>query len=151
MLWAHCQVKWTSKDRRIRCYGHILNLAAQAFLQVSDPSTIEESDESDTQYTLRDLEAWKKFGPIGKLHSFVVRTQRSTQRYQRFLVLSRGKHLARDNCTRWNSFERMISTALKPDVRSAIDRYINEYGSGEGDEVITLSDWEVLEKVRFLH
>ena len=44
----------------------------------------------------------------------------------------------------------MISTALKPDVRSAIDRYINEYGTEEGDEAITPSDWEVLEKVGFL-
>jgi hypothetical protein len=43
----------------------------------------------------------------------------------------------------------MISTALKPDVQSAINRYIDEYGIEEGDEVITSSDWEVLEKVRY--
>jgi hypothetical protein len=42
----------------------------------------------------------------------------------------------------------MISTALKPEVRSVINRYIDKYGTEEGDEVITLSDWEVLEKVR---
>jgi hypothetical protein len=43
----------------------------------------------------------------------------------------------------------MISIALKPDIRSAIDRYLEEYGSEEGDDVITGDDWKVLEKVSF--
>jgi hypothetical protein len=96
-----------------------------------------EAEESD------ELLQYTQSGSIAKLHNFIVRTQRSAQRYQRFLVLSLGKQLPRDNSTRWNSFEKMISSALKPQVRAAIERSIEE---NEEDE-FTQSDWEELQKV----
>lgn len=89
-----------------------------------------------------------KNGPIGKLHNFVVRTQRSTLRYQQFHVLSRGKQLPRDNNTRWNSMEAMISTALQPHVRYAIDEAISQ-NSDKDDDIITSDDWKALQKVRY--
>lgn len=124
------------KEHRIRCYGHILNLAAQAFLQV---------EFRDIDYTVEDSNVGNS--AIGKLHAFVVRMQKSPQRYHQFLVLSRGKSLPRDNSTRWNSFEKMITRALEPEIRVAIDRFSAEQNTPE-QERITLADWLELEKVR---
>ena len=67
---------------------------------------------------------------------------------QRFLALSGGKHLARDNKTRWNSFDKMITTALIPKVHYALDRYIDIHGDAEDRaDRLTPEDWLELEQV----
>jgi hypothetical protein len=64
------------------------------------------------------------------------------------LALSGGKHLARDNKTRWNSFDNMVTTALILKVHNALDRYIDLYGDTD-DRVdrLTAKDWLELEQV----
>jgi hypothetical protein len=61
------------KACRIRCFGHILNLVAQAFLYGEDGASFEQ--ESDI-YGIRgqyeeDLEHWRSKGPVGKLFNIV--------------------------------------------------------------------------------
>jgi hypothetical protein len=136
---------WNVKEHRIRCHGHILNLAAQAFLQVQDPELLEPDNDASVENTCEQVDIWKKHCAIGRLHRFVVRMQKSPQRYHLFLVMSQGKHLPRDNSTRWNSLEKMISTAIE--LRRAIERFQLDDIEQE-DMIITERDWVELEKVR---
>ena len=76
--------------------------------------------------TLSDLEAQKKYRPLGRLYTFVVRIKRSPKKEQAFLEMSRGKHLDQDNKTRQNLYAKIIKTALMPQVRQAINRWFNE-------------------------
>jgi hypothetical protein len=53
--------------------------------------------------TLEDIEEWRKYGPIGKLHNIVVDIQSSPQKIQEFMNMSRKMRPSRDNKTRWGS------------------------------------------------
>lgn len=58
---------------RLRCYGHILNLAAKAFLFGKDANAFEsllpDVDAQGREELL--LTEWRKKGAIGKLHNLV--------------------------------------------------------------------------------
>jgi hypothetical protein len=97
--------------------------------------------------TLRHIEAWRKKGPLGKLHNFVVFIQRSVQRGQKFLTMSHNHRLARGNDTRWSSWYNMLRVALN--LRDAIDGYFNKWMESDcaGDE-LSPEDWVILEKVK---
>jgi hypothetical protein len=67
---AHLLPKLEDPDsRRVRCLGHIINLAAKAFLFGKDADAFEE--ESETKKKLCKLEAvrelWRKKGPTWKV------------------------------------------------------------------------------------
>ncbi|KAF5512335.1 hypothetical protein CGCA056_v011823 [Colletotrichum aenigma] len=76
--------------RRIRCFGHILNLVSKAFSFGKDSESFER--QSDAYVLLQqdeaDLKHWRKAGPIGKLHNIVNFIRASPQRTQRFKILS---------------------------------------------------------------
>lgn len=78
------------KRRRLRCFGHIVNLCAQAFLIEKDADKV--SKELDTAY--RDGELWKKRGAIGKLRNIVRFIRASPQRRPSFRSISCGGDLA---------------------------------------------------------
>ena len=91
--------------------------------------------------TLKDLAAWTKYGALGKVHKFVVRRQRSPEQYQTFLQMSKGRAIPRDNNTHWNSFARMLSRALEPQVRHAVDRWFIKRPNDQPQvEQITMDD-----------
>ncbi|KAI8412223.1 hypothetical protein FOFC_08853 [Fusarium oxysporum] len=96
-------IQYDPKVHRLRCQGHIINLAAKAFLFVTDNEKLELDDPGVHNVTLKHIEAWRKKGPLGKIHNFVVFIQRSVQRSQKFLTISHNRKLARDNDTRWSS------------------------------------------------
>lgn len=139
-------IHYEAKTHRLRCQGHIINLAAKAFLFVTDNEKLEH-DDSGNNATLKEIKAWRQKGPLGKLHNFVVFIQRSVQRSQRFQVLSRNRKLARDNDTRWSSWYTMLRAALN--LREAIDGYFSKWTEADcaGDE-LSAEDWIVLEKVK---
>jgi hypothetical protein len=74
-------------SRRVRCLGHIINLAAKAFLFGKDADAFEE--DSLTKKQLSKLEAvrelWRKKGPLGKFHNTVSFIRSSPQRREAFL------------------------------------------------------------------
>jgi hypothetical protein len=141
-------IKYDPKTHRLRCQGHILNLAANSFLFVTDNEDLEDDDERELcKVTLKDIEEWRRKGPLGKLHNFIVFIQRSVQRLGKFLDLSRGHHLARDNCTRWNSWERMLTVALA--LRDAIEDYFDQWEDDEcAADKLTDEEWVTLENIR---
>jgi hypothetical protein len=80
--------------RRLRCLGHIINLAAKAFLFGTDSGSFDfEISEMakvrlEVRQALEILAFWRKKGPIGKLHNIIIWTSRSPQRTQAFKSLT---------------------------------------------------------------
>jgi hypothetical protein len=64
-------IEYSAIKNRIQCMGHIINLSAQSFLFVNQTDALEDSD-SDSSITLSDMEKYRRLGPLGKLHNFVV-------------------------------------------------------------------------------
>lgn len=139
-------IQYDPKVHRLRCQGHIINLAARSFLFVNDKETLERDDYGNGA-SLKDIQAWRERGPLSKLHNFVIFIQRSVQRSRKFLVLSGNRRLARDNDTRWSSWYNMLQTALS--LREAIDGYFRKWKEADcaGDK-LDADDWAVLEKIK---
>ncbi|KAI8416722.1 hypothetical protein FOFC_03035 [Fusarium oxysporum] len=140
-------IQYDPKVHRLRCQGQIINLAAKTFLFVTDNEKLERDDSDLHNVTLKHIEAWRKKGPLGRLHNFVVYIQRSVQRSQKFLAISHNRRLARDNDTRWSSWHTMLRAALN--LKDAIDGYFNKWMDADcaGDE-LSLEDWIILEKIK---
>jgi hypothetical protein len=79
-------------SRRVRCLGHILNLAAKAFLFGKDADAFEEDTNSkrNNAHIEKLRELWRKKGPIGKFHNLVLHIRVTPQRREEFLDILRG-------------------------------------------------------------
>jgi hypothetical protein len=127
------------KARRMRCYGHVLNLVARAFLFGKDAESFELESDINGMRGLQeqDLRHWRSKGPIGKLHNIVKFIRSSPQRSEYFKRIAHeqedeGYHLCEEstaelevilnNETRWNSTYMMIERALRKqtDIRAYI-------------------------------
>lgn len=124
------------KARRLRCLGHVINLSAKAFLYGNkvDEFIVSADTLRATVETVKELELWRKRGPVGRLHNIIVFICRSPQRIEAFegllkedgtLFEFRLLKLKADNATRWNSLYTMIERALK--LRERITRYCEQY------------------------
>lgn len=127
---------------RLRCFGHIINLAVMEFLVGKRPRTTDfyrgPSDEG--------VEKWRKRGAIGKLHNIVVYITWTPQRLQTFTTLSEGLRLRHDNDTRWNSWYKMVEWALRPKIRQAVTIFCAQEPALQGD-VLDSSDWVTLAEI----
>ncbi|KAM5527636.1 transposase-like protein [Fusarium oxysporum f. sp. phaseoli] len=81
------------RARRMRCYGHILNLVARAFLYGEDFESFEAESQVFDLLGRRedDLRHWRKKGPVGKLHNVIKFIRSSPQRCELF------KRILREN------------------------------------------------------
>ena len=63
-----------TKNRRLCCLGHVINLAAKAFLFGTNPDAFERELKSVDEYNeeVKERAFWRKRGPIGKLHNVAV-------------------------------------------------------------------------------
>lgn len=122
-------MKYDSKHHRVRCQGHILNLSVHSFLFVTDEENLEDDtlDSNEVREQLKLIDEWRRLGPLGMLHNFIVFLQVSPQRMQRFLKLSKGARLSRDNKTRWNSWAKALKLALSHPLHDAIKAYFEQY------------------------
>ncbi len=145
------KLNYNAKTHRLRCHGHILNLACQSFLFKTDNESITEIEDDGTRKyntTKADITKWRKYGPLGKLHNIVVFIQGSVQREQQFWELSNGLRLARDNSTRWNSWYTMLATALN--LQDAIDKFCKRFTEKEMEQdILNANDWLVIRDIKF--
>ncbi|GKU09855.1 unnamed protein product, partial [Fusarium langsethiae] len=87
-------VDWEAKTRRIRCHGHIVNLAVQAFLFIDSKEAaraalehIEDTDESafGTDFSERikpqRAQGWRRLGPLGKVHNISIHMRENDYRW----------------------------------------------------------------------
>lgn len=158
------------KARRIRCFGHILNLVAKAFLFGEESDAFEiQSDFYDTlgQYE-EGLEHWRRKGPIGKLHNIVKFIRASPQRSEAFRniaqecddsedfifseVSSKELELRQNNTTRWNSTYLMIKRAWEK--QAEIRAYLLSLDLSSAStqlprqDYLTTDDWRLLNDIQ---
>jgi len=108
----------------------------------------EDEEPGKLKQTLKEIDQWRKFGPIGKLHNIVVDIQSSAQRMQEFMALSKQNRPARDNKTRWNSMARIIKTAITSPVYEAINSYVKRHQlEGVGEDELSDEDWAILRNI----
>lgn len=111
--------------RRLRCFGHIVNLVAQAFLFGQDVKAFE-AEEYETME--KAYEIYQKAGPVGIVHFIAVFIRSSSQRREDFARCQGGSEELvpkADNRTRWNSTFYMLQRALA--LRKAIDLFCLQY------------------------
>jgi hypothetical protein len=65
--------------RRLRCLGHVINLAAKAFLFGTEYDAFEKDIKSTKEKSelLQELKLWRKRGPVGRLHNIITYICRS--------------------------------------------------------------------------
>jgi len=146
------RIDWSATSQRIRCLGHILNLIVQAFLFQSenDEETISSYEKKENERGLDESEVKEretfirnKMGVLGKLHNIVVHIRASSNRTQEF-IKNANRMVPLDNCTRWNSWYTMLKVALDPDVKPALQQYIEKYrieGSIEKKDFLSGEEW----------
>lgn len=133
------KVYYDPLPHRLRCLGHIINLAVMEFLIGKRPLTTS----AYLGPSIEQIEQWRKRGAIGKLHNIVMYVTWTPQRLRTFTDLTDGLRLRRDNDTRWNSWYKMVETALRPRVRQAITIFCAQEPALQED-ALNASDWAVL-------
>jgi hypothetical protein len=136
---------WESSHWRLRCLGHIINLAVQAFLfhNVIGMEEMKLYNESEESGELGD-ETKQKFrllGPLGKLHNIIVNIRGSAGCTAEFLELAE-RMIPLDNCTRWNSW--YLSLVVADKHASSIDIYTKNHFAELSEDYLTPQDWKRL-------
>ena len=138
MAYDAWDINYNAKHHRIRCIGHIINLSAQSFLFVDQAEALET--------TQNEMDNWRRLGPLGKLHNFVTHIGRTPQRKKQWKAISRGRNIARDNGTRWNSWDKMLGEAIT--LQKAVDRFFEQHPEKELDlDRLSAEDWTLLANV----
>ena len=157
--------------RRSRCLGHIINLAAKAFIFGSDVEAFEDDIAmiaSDSRLgigetdLIREQQKWRSRGPVGKLHNIVVYIRATTQRRQAFErsvnhvaseIRARGEELnftsemmvILDVATRWNSSYQSIQRCLL--LKRPIQLFLFDFRSELENDWLKEEDWEQLRAI----
>ena len=141
------QISYDPDYHRLRCNGHIINLTAQSFLFQTENEALSNENNTSTfaPPTATEMEQWRQKGPLGKLHNIVVYIQRSPQRIAQFQELSGGRNLSRDNSTRWNSWYKMINTAIQ--LKNAVGLFCMQHQNDQLD-LLSSDEWQDLEKLQ---
>jgi hypothetical protein len=146
-------ISWNPVSQRLRCLGHIINLAVQDFLfkGVLDLSLMESYEEDErngreiTERERRDKESnFRSLGVLGKLHNINVYSRSSAGRISRFKTIV-GRMIPLDNRTRWNSWFISLRTALE--VEPQVDQYVKENQDALEEDTITPKDWKMLRTI----
>ena len=158
-------------ERRMRCYGHILNLVGRAFLYGEDGETFEQESQRllDADLIEDDLRHWRHRGPVGRLRNIIKFIRASPQRSERFQTLaseaddqdawlihqesSRELQLILSNETRWNSTYLMIERALRKQGHLQtflIENQMEEDASKRlpAEDVLHPEDWRLLVELK---
>jgi len=143
-------IEWDPTQLRIRCQGHIINLAVQSFLfkdviDIKQIESYEEDEESGRELSDRQKkekqDTFRRMGVLGKLHNIVVHIRSSAARTKLFVSYA-GRRIPLDNRTRWNSWYHMLTVALKH--RVAVDKYVEENLSMLQKDCLNPQDWQLL-------
>ncbi len=65
-------VLYNTQERRLRCNGHVINLAVQAFLFRKTVNNYEYAENLAISPSDATLNQWRKLGPLGKLHNIII-------------------------------------------------------------------------------
>jgi len=146
------EMQWEAEHWRIRCSGHIINLAIQAFLfyNIFGIEELESHEDREKKGQLKPDEVEQKrakfrlLGPLGQLHNIVVHSRGSPAR-KKLLETLAGRQIPLDNRTRWNSWYLMVEVALE--LHIAIDAYCKEHYSDLEKDYLKPKDWQKLRTI----
>jgi hypothetical protein len=150
---------------RVRCNGHILNLATQTFLfrpkngkgsgdegaaielNISLVASLSTAGRDGSKGSDSVAHDWGAFGALGHPHRLAVWFRSSTERYQDF-VRTVARAIPLDNDTRWNAWFDEIDVALKH--RKELVRWINDNYQSNSKDILSVQHWEELaDSIRF--
>lgn len=149
-------------EQRLRSFGHILNLTAQALLHGDDLDAFERELETDPIDEEEEHRRWRERGAFGKLRNVVVKVNSSTHRRNEFKDIqtrmfgtasdNKPLSLVAGNRTRWHGDLLCMKRGLY--CREAIDLYIARH-SGERasksldltDDVLSNFDWNEIQSL----
>ena len=139
---------------RVRCLGHIINLAAHAFIykqsaeadEIARHNQLSQGKKKDKEEVQTPSE-WRKLGPVGKLFNLVKLIHATNANTNSFKVIT-GCQMPLANTTRWNSWFIMIYKALK--LRKGINQWAHSRKAAQ-DDSLTHDEWrELLNYKNFL-
>jgi hypothetical protein len=129
VLAANMTSAFDTKQLRLRCFGHIINLVVKALLfGNASPSLQEQLGEAGDEGAFN---VWREQGAIGKLHNIFYYITRSDSRRRAFEAAQKVDsseltlQLVRDIGVRWNSTYAMIQRALR--LKDALNRYCKQW------------------------
>lgn len=155
--------------QRLRCAGHVLNLVCKAILYGVDEDCVVEtllsidddthaftavSTFEDTLHTANEqakLLAWRRKGPIGKLHNLILHIKANNRRREVFEAKQRellpdARQVYRaviNGGIRWNSAYDMINRAIK--LKDSLTLYQGHFHADmDSKDVLTHDDWQEL-------
>ena len=150
---------WDPQQRRLRCVGHIINLAVQSFLFAKSKEAVELAitsanssglsiDEELLQKSENDDTAgWIKQPALQRILKFVTSLRHSDKLYNAFKRAA-GKVIRAPNTTRWNSYYNTLEDALE--LKGYYTSFIHDNPALAVYE-LTTADWLLVEQtVAFL-
>ncbi|KJZ70189.1 hypothetical protein HIM_10412 [Hirsutella minnesotensis 3608] len=143
-------IDWDPEVNRLRCMGHIINLAVQAFLfQGSlDSKRCELYDNGEELEGIQKQRVeFRLLGPLGKLHNLVINIRSSSGRTKEFNQLA-GRGIPLDNRTRWNSWYQMLHVATEKGIAGALDTYTKNHFSDLSADYLSPEDWALLRSIK---
>lgn len=157
-LTMHLGNCFNASERRLRCFGHIVNLVVKALLFGKDAEAFERETINAAQIEddFKQLRAWRKKGPVGKIHNIVTHIRRTPQRIATFRSIQQvpgnmnSLLVVADNSTRWNSVYNMLKMAFK--LRTYIEVYVQRQIEADSkstlaDDRLTVDEWIQLEQL----
>lgn len=141
-------VSWDARHNRLRCLGHVLNIAVQAFLFCRN----EEALDTATQRVLNSGSViedaivseggFASHGPLNKVYRLAVAV-RNLALHKEFKDLA-GKVLKLPGETRWNAWYTLLADAIE--CRDAIARIIDRHAQLEAFK-LSRDEWQTLQDV----
>ena len=157
-------IEFNPIKRRLRCFGHVINLIVLASLWGTNLEVFEMEINShrELQHETVELEAWRQKGPLGKLYNIITWITRSPQRRDHLeekVIHALGSDtkalaLVRGDTTRWGSDYDALTRAF--DLREPLEEFvastIRRNEDGERDRLhsslqydkLSVADWDIL-------
>jgi hypothetical protein len=120
-----------TKQSRLRCFGHIVNLVAKSLLFGGASAQLQKELGAVESGDERAFNIWREQGAIGKLHNIVYYITRSEKRRRAFEAAQKVDssdltlQLVRDIGVRWNSTFAMIQRARR--LQEALHLYCKQW------------------------
>lgn len=142
-------IVWDDSLWRLRCIGHIINLAVEAFLFQDlieeDLGALDQEEAEGKMVEDSTRVKFRKIGPLGQLHNIVVHIRSSPSRTQEFKDLAK-RTIPLDNRTRWNSWFKMLQ--VSDQTAGALDSYSKKYFESLQKDYLSPDDWKRLRSIQ---